>query len=159
MYKPTHQFVHGAHFCRNHLTDKMSHYCCKIENPSDMITQQASYIAIIFKIKHYKVPKSAVKANKNSSCESYFCCYFGATKFPCLFAFSLLKFHTEYAWFLISWVPWYTTVIRLSVKTRWLVAKMGKSPGKISDESPVWFCCCGSTNDYGIRMQLCSTLY
>ncbi len=49
----------------------------------------------------------------------------------------LVYVQTEYAQFLISWVPWYTTVIRLSVKTRWLVAKMGKSPGKFSDESPV----------------------
>lgn len=31
--------------------------------------------------------------------------------------------------FLIMWVPWHTTAIKLSVKARWLVANLGKPPG------------------------------
>lgn len=31
--------------------------------------------------------------------------------------------------FLIRWVPWLTTTIKLSVKARWLVANLGKLPG------------------------------
>lgn len=59
------------------------------------------------------------------------------TKFNLLF--SLLVFHKEYTQFFISWVPWYTTLIRLSVKNRWLLAKMGKLPGKFSHYSTVCF--------------------
>lgn len=47
MCEPTHQFVHRAHFCRNHLTDQMSHYYCRIENPPEMIKQQALWLSYL----------------------------------------------------------------------------------------------------------------
>lgn len=47
MWEPMHRFLHRAHLCRSHLTVQMSHYYCRIENPSDMITQQALWLSCL----------------------------------------------------------------------------------------------------------------
>lgn len=72
--------------------------------------------------------------------------FFRATYLPLLFAFPgtpdrirwLFLFFSFFfgvvVVFLISRVLWHSSVIKLSVTTRWLVATMWKGSGKFSDE-------------------------
>lgn len=55
-------------------------------------------------------------------------CLAGTTT-HCLHTYSLPYSRQNTPVFLIRWVPWHTTAIKLSVKARWLVANLGKPPG------------------------------
>lgn len=85
---------------------------------------------------HHEVPATLLKALlQDGSCSQCF----RAAYLPGLFAFSGTPDRIHWALFLlfvflISRALWHSMVIKLSVKNRWLVAKMRKGSGKFSDE-------------------------
>ena len=128
--------VVDVHFFRSHLL----HYIIVTVpwNLLHVITQNTLHLwyLIIMRcqqlyLKHYLQMEAALDVLEPHICWVYLHSLVLQTEFARLSFYFFFSFSFV---FLISRVLWHSTIIKLSVKTRWLLAKLRKGSGKFSHE-------------------------